>query len=271
MDLSRFAPLLEFRDVGRTYVDHDFRRVAALEQVTFDVRPGEFVSVIGPSGCGKTTILRIAAGLEYPTSGTVRFEGEPISGPGRDRGLVFQSYNAFPWLNVRQNVAFGLTNRLRPADELVDKWLLEMGLSDFATVYPKALSGGMRQRLAIARAMIVEPKLLLLDEPFGALDDRTRLSMQELLLAVAARSRCTILLVTHDIREAILLSNRIVIISPRPGCVKEIVESTLPMPRSREGLKTREFERLYEYIADQWQTGQPTGSNTASEAEGGGK
>jgi NitT/TauT family transport system ATP-binding protein len=163
---------------------------------------------------------------------------------------VFQSYNAFPWLTVRENVAFGLTSP-QPA-YTIDRWLYDMGLSEFGNLYPKALSGGMRQRLAIARAMIVEPKLLLLDEPFGALDERTRISMQELLLAVTTRNRCTVLLVTHDIREAVLLSHRIIVISARPGRIQDTVESTLATPRSREQSKTPEFERLYRHVSDQW-------------------
>jgi NitT/TauT family transport system ATP-binding protein len=214
------------------------------------VDAGEFISVVGPSGCGKSTILRIAAGLEDPTSGIVEFEGLAVEGPSRERGLVFQSYNAFPWLTVRENVAFGLTSP-QPA-YTIDRWLYDMGLSEFGNLYPKALSGGMRQRLAIARAMIVEPKLLLLDEPFGALDERTRSSMQELLLAVTTRNRCTVLLVTHDIREAVLLSHRIIVISARPGRIQDTVESTLATPRSREQSKTPEFERLYRHVSDQW-------------------
>ena len=204
---------LTFEGVSRVFTDrHHQRQVAALEDISFSARAGEFLSIVGPSGSGKSTILRLAAGLEHPTSGTIAIEGRPVEGPGRERGLVFQSYNAFPWLTVRENIAFGLKDPIASADK-IDQWLEDMGLTEFAGRYPKVLSGGMRQRLALARTMVLEPRLLLLDEPFGALDQRTRESMQELLLAMTARNRCTVLLVTHDIRESILLSNRVLVLS----------------------------------------------------------
>jgi ABC-type nitrate/sulfonate/bicarbonate transport system ATPase subunit len=256
MDVGARKDFLRFENAGKTYVDHRYRPVHAVEGVDFSVVEGEFVSLVGPSGCGKSTLLRMAAGLASPTTGTVYFEGEPIRGPGHERGFVFQSYSAFPWLTVRQNVAFGLKDDPLAADK-VNRWLSEMGLVDFADAYPKALSGGMRQRLAIARALIVEPKLLLMDEPFGALDEQTRQSMQELIIAVA-RNRCTVLFVTHDIREAVLLSQRIVVLSARPGRVLDIARSTLPEPRSRKQFRTEEFDLLYQSIADRWQS-EPSG------------
>lgn len=245
---------LRFETVGKNYVDPGNRAVQAVEGIDFCAEEGEFVSIVGPSGCGKSTILRMAAGLTTPTSGTIYFQGQAVSGPSRERGFVFQSYSAFPWLTVRENVGFGLKtikNHACPADR-IDEWLDEMGLTEFAGSYPKVLSGGMRQRLAIARAMIVEPKLLLMDEPFGALDEQTRQSMQELILTVA-RNRCTVLFVTHDVREAVLLSQRVVVLSARPGRVVDIVPSTLPEPRSPKQFRSPEFDVLYQTIADRLQ------------------
>ena len=174
--------------------------VVALENIDLSLGAGEFLSVLGPSGCGKSTLLRLAAGLELPTSGEVTYDGIPIDGPSRRRGFVFQSYSVFPWLTVRENVAFGLNNNdSRANDGRITKWLQFAGLTDFADAYPKTLSGGMRQRLALARTMIVEPELLLLDEPFGALDERTREGMQHLLLKAARETRCSVIFVTHDV------------------------------------------------------------------------
>jgi len=267
MGVNGPACLLRLQDVGKTYVDYQYRQVVALEEITFCLQPGEFLSIVGPSGCGKSTLLRIVAGLVPHTSGTIEFDGRPIQGPGRERGLVFQSYSAFPWLTVRENVGFGLMDSPSTTDK-VDSWLTDMGLKDFADAYPKTLSGGMCQRLAIARAMIVEPKLLLLDEPFGALDDHTRGSMQDLLLKVATQNHCTLVLVTHDIREALLLSSRVVVLSARPGRVKEIVESNLPIPRTRHQLRTPEFECLYQHIADRCEPDPPAISNIQNDRRG---
>jgi len=250
MDVGGRVDLLRFEKVGKVFRDDRARPIQAVEDIDFGVLEGEFVSIVGPSGCGKSTLLRMAAGLLSPTAGTVYFEGRPVTGPGRERGFVFQSYSAFPWLTVRENVAFGLQKRSESVDK-VDEWLKKMGLMEFAAAYPKVLSGGMRQRLAIARALIVEPKLLLMDEPFGALDEQTRQSMQEFVLNVA-RNRCTVLFVTHDVREAVLFSQRVVILSARPGRVLDITRSTLPEPRSRRQLRTSEFELLYQSIADRW-------------------
>ena len=248
--------VLSFNGVDKVYTDQHQTNVLALQGISFSAGDGEFLSVIGPSGSGKSTLLRLAAGLEHPTSGVITMDGQAIQGPGRERGLVFQSYNAFPWLTVRENIAFGLQDSADSSDR-IDQWLEEMGLKEFAGSYPKVLSGGMRQRLALARAMIVEPKLLLLDEPFGALDERTRESMQELLLTMTSRNRCTVLLVTHDIRESILMSNRVLVLSSRPGRILATIDSTLPRPRSRKLYGTAEFELLYSLIADRWLPEQP--------------
>jgi NitT/TauT family transport system ATP-binding protein len=244
-------PVLEFNVVCKTYLDARFRPVQALQDLTLSVSEGEFVSVVGPSGCGKSTLLRLAAGLETASAGEVLYCGKPITGPGPERGFVFQSYNAFPWLTVRENVAFGVRAKGSVnSKEDISKWLALTGLQEFADAYPKALSGGMRQRLAIARAMIVQPKLLLLDEPFGALDERIRESMQQLLLKVVSESRCTVIFVTHDIRESLLLGDRVLLFSARPGRILKSFVSPLGKPRTRQHLRSHEFISIYEEIVD---------------------
>ncbi|MGC2112843.1 MAG: ABC transporter ATP-binding protein [Candidatus Korobacteraceae bacterium] len=245
--------LLQFDKASKTFLGRKQRPVLALQDISFYVRNGEFVTLLGPSGSGKSTILRLAAGLETANSGAVTYQGRPVSGPSLDRGFVFQSYSAFPWLTVRENTAFGLANRSEDGQEQeVSKWLSLMGLSEFADAYPKTLSGGMRQRLALARSMIVKPKLLLLDEPFGALDERTRETMQQLLLDVVSNSDCTVLFVTHDIREAIFLGDRVIVLSGRPGRVLRDVVCPLPKPRRRQHLAMPEFNSLYETILDEF-------------------
>ncbi|TKB59684.1 MAG: ABC transporter ATP-binding protein [Nitrospira sp.] len=243
------SPLLDFVHTSKTFVHERTRAIDVLKDISFSIRPGEVVSLLGPSGCGKTTLLRMAAGLEKPTTGTVLYQGNSVEGPERHRGIVFQSYNAFPWLTVRENVAFGLGDREPSLDsEKVTNWLRQTGLAEFADSYPKTLSGGMRQRVALARTMIVEPRLLLLDEPFGALDERTRQDMQLLLMKIVDDTGCTVLFVTHGIREAILLSHRIVLLSQRPGRILDIFDSPLPQPRTPELIKTPEFMALYDRL-----------------------
>ncbi|WP_447601515.1 ABC transporter ATP-binding protein [Nitrospira sp. Nam80] len=249
MGITSNAALLEFNSASKIFSANKDRTLHVLDDITFSVRSGQFVSLLGPSGCGKTTLLRMAAGLEKPSSGLILFEGSPIAGPDRQRGIVFQAYNAFPWLTVRENVAFGLRYQSSVfLAEKVTRWLELTGLAEFADSYPKVLSGGMRQRLALARTMIIEPRLLLLDEPFGALDEPTRNAMQDLLLHVVAQTRCTVLFVTHGIREAILLSDRIVVLSRRPSRVLDIFESTLHIPRTSKSARTAEFMALYDKI-----------------------
>ncbi|HLH42178.1 MAG TPA: ABC transporter ATP-binding protein [Bryobacteraceae bacterium] len=249
------SPLLEFRGVAKSFLDRGAREVQALSEVTFSVRHRELVCIIGPSGSGKSTVLRLAAGLASPTSGVVLYRGEPISAPDPERGLVFQAYNAFPWLTVRENVAFGLNSLARNHREArVARWLDAMGLGEFSESYPKALSGGMLQRLALARTLIVEPKLLLLDEPFGALDERTRASMQELLLNIVRETDCTALFVTHDIEEAILLGDRILLLSARPARLLKEFVCPVPKPRTREHLRHPDLMTLYDEILRQFPT-----------------
>jgi NitT/TauT family transport system ATP-binding protein len=208
-----------------------------VDGVSLDVRQGEFVSIIGPSGCGKTTLLNIVGGFVQPTRGRVLLDGAPIAGPGPDRGVIFQEYGVFPWRTVRGNIEFGLGLRAnaRAAGrrrDIVERYLALMGLADFAGHFPKHLSGGMRQRLALARAYAVQPEFLLMDEPFGALDAQTRTAMQDLLLQVLATEGKTVLLVTHSVDEAIYLSSRIVVVTARPARVRTIIDVPFGYPRS---------------------------------------
>ena len=204
----------------------------ALEPIDLNVGNNDFVTILGPSGCGKSTLLRIIAGLDRPTSGRVILDGHVVTGPGADRGMVFQSYTLFPWLTVRENIAFGLRERgISEADrgKIADGFIHRVGLSGFENHWPKQLSGGMQQRTAIARALANNPKILLLDEPFGALDNQTRVLMQEMLLGIWERDQKTVLFVTHDIEEAIFLGSRVIVMSARPGRIKaEIADRSTP-------------------------------------------
>ncbi|RZL62982.1 MAG: ABC transporter ATP-binding protein [Variovorax sp.] len=208
-----------------------------LDDVSFDIREGEFVSIIGPSGCGKTTLMNMLGGFVKPTGGAVLLDGKPVAGPGPDRGVIFQEYGVFPWLTVRQNIAFGLKLSASkvPAGEreaIVQRYMGLMGLADFADHFPKHLSGGMRQRLAIARAYAVRPQFLLMDEPFGALDAQTRSAMQDLLLEVLRAEGKTVMLITHSVEEAIYLSSRIVVVTARPARIRTIIDVPFGYPRA---------------------------------------
>jgi ABC-type nitrate/sulfonate/bicarbonate transport system ATPase subunit len=230
---------LSIRGVTRTFPGQGKTPpTLALQPTDLDVAPGEFVSILGPSGCGKSTLLRIVAGLDQPTGGTVSLSGRQVTRPGPDRGMVFQSYTLFPWLTVEQNILFGLRERKLPdaeAREIAARFIARTGLRGFENHWPRQLSGGMQQRTALARALANDPEILLLDEPFGALDHQTRELMQELLLEVwgadSPGSRKTVLFVTHDIDEAIFLANRVLVMSARPGRVKAEVPVPLPYPR----------------------------------------
>jgi sulfonate transport system ATP-binding protein len=208
--------------------------VIALQGIDLSIREGEFVAIVGSSGCGKSTLLRIIAGLENGYSGEVRIGGRRIAGPGLDRGMVFQEHRLIPWLTVEQNVAFGLNGLENGRRDTVVREHLELvGLAGFAKALPHQLSGGMSQRVAIARSLVNNPQLLLLDEPFGALDALTRIQMQQEILRIWEVERTTMVLVTHDIDEAIFLGDRVVIMSNRPGTVKKIIPVQLPRPRDR--------------------------------------
>lgn len=210
------------------------KTVLALDGISLDVKPNEFAVIVGPSGCGKSSLLYLIAGLEDRTGGNITVGGTSIEGPGPDRGMVFQSYTLFPWLTVAQNVEYGPRRRgLGEADRkaLVDHYLAEVGLAAFRNHYPAQLSGGMKQRVAIARALANDPAVLLMDEPFGALDSQTRHTMQRLLLRVWDHSHKTVLFVTHDIEEAILLADRVFVMSGRPGQIRKVLTVDFPRPR----------------------------------------
>jgi len=219
----------------------------ALQPVSLDVADNDFITILGPSGCGKSTLLRIVAGLDAPTAGKVLLDGAPVTGPGRDRGMVFQSYTPFPWLTVEENIRFGLREQAMPIArqrEIASHYVERVGLAGFERHYPKMLSGGMQQRTAIARALANDPKILLLDEPFGALDHQTRGLMQELLLGIWEAERKTVLFVTHDIEEAIFMANRVVVMTARPGRVKDDVPVSLPHPRHYTLKTSADFSAL---------------------------
>tara|TARA_R110002096_G_scaffold193995_6_gene376058 strand:+ start:596 stop:1498 length:903 start_codon:yes stop_codon:yes gene_type:complete len=229
--------------------------VTALKEIDLQVHRRELMCVLGASGCGKSTFVRTVAGLETPTEGEILLRGNPITGPGPDRGMVFQGYTLFPWLNVKRNVMFGLEmcgSSPIEAESQALQWIDLVGLSKFANAYPHQLSGGMKQRVAIARALANQPPVLLMDEPYGALDPQTRAQMQSYLLQIWQNVDVTILFITHDLDEAIFLSDRILVLSPNPGQVKEIIEVPLPHPRTSELFLTPEFfatkQRIEELI-----------------------
>jgi ABC-type nitrate/sulfonate/bicarbonate transport system ATPase subunit len=228
-------------------VERRFGSTLALQATDLDVAENDFITILGPSGCGKSTLLRIVAGLDHPTAGEVQLDGQRIVGPGADRGMVFQSYTLFPWLTVRDNVCFGLRERgLSRAQQLeaADAFIAKVGLRGFEHHYPKQLSGGMQQRTAIARALANDPRMLLMDEPFGALDHQTRELMQELLLGIWEEQRKTVLFVTHDIDEAVFIGSRVVVMSARPGRIKLDRRIDLAHPRHYAMKTTQAFAEL---------------------------
>ncbi|PRB46715.1 sulfonate ABC transporter ATP-binding protein [Pseudomonas sp. MYb2] len=241
---AQAAPRLQVDKVSLRYKKPDGGTFTALEEVSFEVPDQQFAVLVGPSGCGKSSLLYLTAGLAEPTSGEIHVGGQQVQGPGADRGMVFQSYTLFPWLTVRQNVEFGLKRRGVPAarrKEIVDYYVNEVGLAGFADNYAKQLSGGMMQRVAIARALANDPQILLMDEPFGALDSQTRLQMQQLLLRVWGNSKKTVLFVTHDIDEAILLGDRVYVMGAKPGRIKQILDVPIERPRSLDMVMERSF------------------------------
>lgn len=216
------------------------------DNVSMEIHRREFVSIIGPSGCGKSTFIRIVAGLDEATGGEMLLDGKPVSGPGPDRGMVFQGYTLFPWRTVKQNVMFGLEmqNKGSGAEGTAREWLEMVGLSRFEESYPHELSGGMKQRVAIARALANEPRILIMDEPFGALDALTRAKMQAYLLQIWKKVDVTILFITHDLDEAVYLSDRILVLGVNPGGIREFIENPVPRPRTPEQFLTSEFLAL---------------------------
>ncbi|PYI37196.1 ATP-binding protein [Arthrobacter psychrolactophilus] len=229
----------EFTLTGTTFT--------ALDGVNLDIADGEFVTVVGPSGCGKSTMLNAAAGLLQPTGGQVLVDDRPVQGPSPRTGVIFQQYALFPWLTVRKNVEFGLELKKVPARErtaIVDHYLELVGLTRFAEALPKELSGGMKQRCAIARAYAVNPEILLMDEPFGALDALTRVHMQEQLLETWSKERRTVMFVTHDVDESVFLASRVIVMAARPGRIYKEIKVDLPYPRTEEMRLSEEFAKL---------------------------
>jgi NitT/TauT family transport system ATP-binding protein/sulfonate transport system ATP-binding protein len=240
---------LVIKEVSRTFppARSGGQPTRALEPLTLVIEENDFIAILGPSGCGKSTLLRIVAGLDRPSTGSVWLDEREVRGPGPDRGMVFQSYTLFPWLTVAQNIAFGLREKGVPEAErmrIVADYVAKVDLKGFEHHWPKQLSGGMQQRTAIARALANQPKILLLDEPFGALDTQTRSLMQEMLLAIWEREQKTVLFVTHDIEEAIFLAQRVVVMTARPGSIKADVTIDLPYPRHYTIKTSPEFSRF---------------------------
>jgi ABC-type nitrate/sulfonate/bicarbonate transport system ATPase subunit len=237
-------PSLSISSVNLRFTLKGGREVTALDDVSLTIRDREFAVIVGPSGCGKSSLLRMVAGLQHPTAGAISLDGRPVTAPGKERGMVFQSYTLFPWLTVRKNVAFGPAlagvpeeKRLRDAEAFIRL----VGLTGFEDAYPRQLSGGMMQRVALARALANDPAVLLMDEPFGALDSQTRSLMQELLLSVWEVSHKTVLFVTHDVDEAILLGDRVFVMTAQPGRIKAEVPIDLPRPRHVEAATSERF------------------------------
>lgn len=264
--MDKDTPKISINHVEKIFKGHE-KETVALNGVDLDIYENEFVCVVGPSGCGKTTLLNIIAGLEKPTRGSVTMNDEPIIGPGNDRGVIFQQYALFPWLTTRKNIEFGF-HFLKKEDvrtvtdpstgktveekyyrkytkeeqhDLAEKYIKMVDLQDFADSYPKELSGGMKQRVAIARGYAVNPEVLLMDEPFGALDAQTRAQLQEDLLKTWEQERKTCFFITHDVEEAVLLATRVIVMSARPGRIKEIIPIDLPYPRNQSTKLTKEF------------------------------
>lgn len=218
--------------------------VIALNGVSLDIKENEFICVVGPSGCGKSTLLNIIAGLLEPTEGSIYVDGNKVEGPGKERGVVFQQYALFPWLTVQKNVEFGLKLQGKSKEEstkIANHYLKMVDLLQFANSYPKELSGGMKQRVAIARAYAVNPSVLLMDEPFGALDAQTRTQLQSELLLTWEKEQKTCFFITHDVEEAIILAQKVIIMSARPGRIKDIIDINIPYPRTQEVKMSKEF------------------------------
>ncbi|HBQ86884.1 MAG TPA: ABC transporter ATP-binding protein [Syntrophomonas sp.] len=221
------------KNLDKTFSDHNHQEVQALKGINLKIKPGEFISILGKSGCGKSTLLRIISGLDTDYRGGVWLDSQIVKKPSLEKGLVFQDHRLFPWLTVAENIGYGVPDTQKNKNDLIRDLIGLVGLEGFEDTLPKQLSGGMAQRAAIARALANKPKVLLLDEPFGALDAMTRISMQEEILKIWDKEKITVILVTHDIEEAVYLGDRVVILSSRPGQVKEIQEVKLSRPRNR--------------------------------------
>lgn len=242
---------LHIDNITLKFPTKDGGEFTAIENLSLEVKNEEFVVIVGPSGCGKSSLLYLTAGLNNPTDGEIRVAGDTVKGPSAERGMVFQSYTLFPWLTVAQNIEFGLKQKKMAASErkkIVDDYIKQVGLENFANHFPKQLSGGMKQRVAIARSLANDPKILLMDEPFGALDSQTRLQMQQLLLQVWEKSRKTVVFVTHDIDEAIMLGDRVFVMGSKPGRIQKILDVNIPHPRTLDMAMEPEFLTLKKEI-----------------------
>jgi NitT/TauT family transport system ATP-binding protein len=238
--------ILKIRDLKKSFGSNGSTHVV-FDHLTIDIHRREFICAVGPSGCGKSTLARIVAGLDEATAGDILLDGKAVTGPGSDRGMVFQGYTLFPWLTVRSNVMFGLLMHGKApstAESEAREWLDMVGLSKFEHSYPHELSGGMKQRVAIARALANEPRILLMDEPFGALDALTRCKMQSYLMQIWKKVDVTVLFITHDLEEACFLADRIVVMGTNPGRVLEVIENPMPRPRTTDQLISPEFLAL---------------------------
>lgn len=246
--LNQRPVILEVRELTKEFNSH-----RTLDRISLEVRRREFLCVLGASGCGKSTLIRLIAGLDTPTSGQILLDGKPVSGPGPDRGMVFQGYTLFPWLTVKQNVMFGLRMSGKTnfdAESEAREWIALVGLAKFEKSYPHELSGGMKQRVAIARALANRPRILLMDEPFGALDAQTRAQMQAYLLEIWRNVDVTILFITHDLDEAVYLSDKILVLGTNPSRILEVIENPVPRPRTREQFVAPEFLATYNRISE---------------------
>ena len=236
---------LSIRNLSKTYPLKG-QDVPVLQGIDLDIRPGEFVSILGASGCGKSTLLRLIVGLDQDYQGQILLDGQPVRGPGLERGIVFQDHRLFPWMTLRQNIALALENhKMSPAQKAlrVQEHIDLVGLHDYEQAYPHQLSGGMAQRAAIARALVNKPRVLLLDEPFGALDALTRVRLQHELQRIWAQERCTVVMVTHDIEEALFLGDRVIVMAANPGRIDEALRLDLPHPRVRDDGLLHEYKQ----------------------------
>lgn len=237
---------VRINNVGKTFPSRIGDPLVALEDISIDIDRGEFLCILGPSGCGKTTLLRLVAGLDRPTSGEIIVEGKSVTGPDPRLAMIFQEYSLYPWRTVRGNIAFGLQMRGMPReerDERVNHFIQLVGLEGFGDSYPYELSGGMRQRVAVARALATDPAVLLMDEPFGALDAQTRNRMQKELLQIWEKTKKTVLFVTHSVDEAVYIADRILVLSTRPGRVAGIYDVDIPRPRNRTSVEFANIRR----------------------------
>jgi NitT/TauT family transport system ATP-binding protein len=237
IEWKRMNHKLTLRNVTKTYNSEE-GELKAVEDINLEVKPTEFLCIVGPSGCGKTTLLRMVAGLDYPSSGEIILDGERVRGPSPDRGMVFQEFSLFPWRTVLKNVEFGLEIRgVQERRRIAEQYLELVGLQDFKNCYPHELSGGMKQRVAIARALATNPAILLMDEPFGSVDAQTRNVLQEELLQIWKRTEKTILFVTHSVDEAVYLADRVAVMSARPGRIIQCMKIGIPRPRKRTSVE----------------------------------